>query len=203
MTCRPGSRPDKALPPYRRAGDGPRLPACATSPLAGRRPCAILPGSCSPDWPKTAAFTSRHPGPASASPTGAPCAACRIRCSPPASCSRSSVTPSRPKPSSRSATTPMGTSANPPSCHCNSSTPTCSCRSCSTAPRSPSRTSRCRSSAGCSTTCWRSATNASPSSAPPPATPAPRRSRPASGASASRSCSCTRTTASARCSGGR
>ena len=47
------------------------------------------------------------------------------------------------------------------------------------------------------------AATASRSSAPPPATPARRPSRRASAASASRSCSCIRTTASARCSGGR
>ena len=61
---------------------------------------------------------------------------------------------------------------------------TTSCSSCSTGRRSPSRTWRCSSSGSSSRRCWRGRASASPSSAPPRATPARPRSR-RSGASPS------------------
>ncbi len=119
--------------------------------------------------------------------------------------SRSSATPSRSRRCRRSAATPMPASATRPI------VPLVQLedrpvgrRSCSTARPSPSRTWPCSCSAGCSTTCWPSGASGSPSSAPPPAIPARRRSRPARGRERHRHRHpASRTAAPARCSAGR
>ena len=63
----------------RSASDRVEERPCATSPPAGRRPLAILPMSCWPAWPRTAACSCRKPGRISvAGGSGGRCAACRI-----------------------------------------------------------------------------------------------------------------------------
>jgi len=83
------------------------------------------------------------------------------------------------------------------------STTASGCSSCSTARRSPSRTSPCSSPVACSTTSWPAGTIGPRSWSPPRATPGRRPSRPAGPVTGSTSSCCTRPGAPARCNAAR
>ena len=143
------ARPSAELAPWRVAR--PRsstVSACATSRPAVTRPPSASATRCSPASRATAGCTCRSAGRSSprsrrTSPT---------RASPRASWEPSRATTSSRPCSSGCARTPTPISAIRRSAHSCSSTPTSGCSSSSTARRSPSRTWRCSSSGGCSST---------------------------------------------------